>query len=98
VLAFGDKGGKSMKKVMVEYSDNPELGELEIVEDFLPTPERLAKADQVVKVTIGLSQESIDFFKTQAKQHNTSYQRMIRRLLDEYVAQVRLAEDAKQRS
>jgi predicted DNA binding CopG/RHH family protein len=48
-------------------------------------PEQLAKADQVVKVTIALSQESIDFFKTQAKAHNTSYQQMIRRLLDEYV-------------
>ena len=85
-----------MKKEMVEYTDNPELGELEVVEDFLPSPEQLAKADQVVKVTIGLSQESIDFFKQQAKQHNTSYQRMIRRLLDEYVAQVRAAEDVKQ--
>jgi predicted DNA binding CopG/RHH family protein len=74
-----------MKKEMVEYTDNPDMGELEVIEDFLPSPERLAKADQVVKVTIGLSQESIDFFKTQAKQHNTSYQRMIRRLLDEYV-------------
>jgi predicted DNA binding CopG/RHH family protein len=73
------------------YEEDPfELGkiddsQLEVVEDFLPSPEELAKADQVVKVTIALSQESIDFFKAQAKQHNTSYQRMIRRLLDEYV-------------
>ena len=73
-----------MKKEISEYTDNPEIGELEIIEDFLPSPEQLAKADQVVKVTSGLSQESIDFFKTQAKQHNTSYESIIRLLLDEY--------------
>jgi uncharacterized DUF497 family protein len=95
---FWRQGRNSMKKEtkeIVEYSDNPELGELEIIEDFLPSPERLAKADQVVKVTIGLSQESIDFFKKHAAKHNTSYQRMIRRLLDEYVAQVRSVEGQK---
>jgi predicted DNA binding CopG/RHH family protein len=80
---------------MVEYPSNAEIGELEIVEDFLPSPEQLAKADVVVKVTIGLSQESIEFFKRQAKEHNTSYQRMIRRLLDEYVAQVRATTPTK---
>ncbi len=53
---------KNMKKEISEYTDNSEIGELEIIEDFLPSPERLAKADQVVKVTIGLSQESVDFF------------------------------------
>ncbi len=73
-----------MKKEISEYTDNSEIGELEIVEDFLPSPERLAKADQVLKVTNGLSQESVDFFKRQAKQHNTSYERIIRLLLDEY--------------
>lgn len=73
------------------------------VEDFLPAPAELAQAPEVVKVTIDLSSDSIEFFKEQARQHNTSYQRMIyqrmiRRLLDEYVAQVRSSEDAKQRS
>jgi predicted DNA binding CopG/RHH family protein len=71
-------------KERVEYTDEPiQLGDR--VADFLPSPAELAQADAVVKVTIALSQESIDFFKTQAKQHHTSYQRMIRRLLDEYV-------------
>jgi predicted DNA binding CopG/RHH family protein len=70
------------------YEDDPfDLGDaqLEIVKDFLPSPEQLAKADQVVKITIALSQKSVDFFKAQAEEHNTSYQRMIRRLIDEYV-------------
>jgi predicted DNA binding CopG/RHH family protein len=38
-----------------------------------------------VKVTISLSQKSVDFFKAYAKKSNIPYQRMIRRLLDEYV-------------
>ncbi len=74
------------------------LGPMREVEDFLPSPAELAQAGEVVKVTIGLSSDSIEFFKEQAKQHNSSYQRMIRRLLDEYVAQVRATGDAKQRA
>jgi hypothetical protein len=31
-----------------------------------------------------LSKRSVDFFKTEARRHNTQYQRMIRRLLDAY--------------
>jgi predicted DNA binding CopG/RHH family protein len=49
----------------------------------------LAEADKVVKVTIGLSRSSVDFFKQAAVERSTSYQKMIRRLLDEYVQCVR---------
>ncbi len=44
------------------------------------------KEDQV-KVTIGLSKSSVDFFKAEARRHHTQYQKMIRRLLDLYVTQ-----------
>jgi predicted DNA binding CopG/RHH family protein len=44
------------------------------------------KEDQV-KVTIGLSKSSVDFFKKEARRHHTQYQKMIRRLLDLYVTQ-----------
>jgi len=71
------------------------FGRMREVEDFLPSPAELAQAPEVVKVTIGLSSDSIEFFKEQAAKHNTSYQRMIRRLLDEYVAQVRSVESSK---
>jgi len=37
-----------------------------------------------VKVTIALSKRSIEFFKAEARRHNTQYQKMIRRLLDRY--------------
>jgi hypothetical protein len=31
-----------------------------------------------------LSKRSVEFFKNEARKHNTQYQRMIRRLLDAY--------------
>ncbi len=52
---------------------------------ILPSPEELATRDETVKVTISLSKSSVEFFKQIAKNHNTPYQKMIRRLLDEYV-------------
>jgi hypothetical protein len=33
---------------------------------------------------IALSRRSVEFFKDEARRHNTQYQRMIRRLLDAY--------------
>ena len=67
----------------IRYSDEP-LGRLKIVRDFLPRPEDLVFRDEGVKITIALSKRSVDFFKGEARKHNTQYQRMIRRLLDAY--------------
>ncbi len=69
----------------ITYTDEP-IGKVRIVSDFLPSPEELALKDETVRVTIALSKASIDFFKRVAKKHNTQYQKMIRRLLDEYTA------------
>lgn len=63
------------------------MGEIRRVADFLPSPEELALKNQQTKVTISLSAESVAFFKEAAKRHHTQYQKMIRQLLDEYVAQ-----------
>ncbi len=71
-----------MKKKM-EYTDEP-MGKIRVIKDFLPSPEELALKDETVKITISLSKTSVDFFKQEAKKHHTQYQRMIRRLLDEY--------------
>ena len=68
----------------IQYSNEP-LGKLEIIEDFLPSPEKLALKEENVKVTIALSKESVDFFKSEASKHKIKYQRMIRQLLDIYV-------------
>ncbi len=78
----GEKAGKYMKE-KIRYTDEP-LSELRIVNDFLPPPEALIFKEDTVKVTISLSKSSVDFFKNEAKKHNTHYQKMIRRLLDIY--------------
>ena len=72
----------------ITYTDGP-IGDVKVVRDFLPPPEELAFKEEQVKVTIGLSRSSIEFFKEEARKHHTQYQKMIRRLLDLYVAQHR---------
>ena len=72
-------------KEKIKYTNEP-MGKVKVVEDFLLSPEELALKDETVKVTIALSKSSIDFFKNEAKKHNTQYQKMIRRLLDEYAS------------
>jgi predicted DNA binding CopG/RHH family protein len=85
----GEKEGNYMNKnPKIIYKDIPEWedgSELITVEDFLPKPEDLVRSQTVRKVTIELSDDSIEFFKKQAKKLNTSYQPMIRNLLDDYV-------------
>ena len=50
----------------IKYTDEP-LGEVRIIEDFLPSPDQLVFKEDNVKVTITLSKASIDFFKKEAK-------------------------------
>lgn len=74
-----------MKK-KIEYTDEP-IGKTRRIKDTFPRPEDLVFKEDNTKITIALSCRSIQFFKNQAKKHNTQYQKMIRNLLDEYVAQ-----------
>ena len=73
-----------MKKKII-YTDEP-LGRVRVIEDFLPPPEALVLRKDKVKVTIELNRGSIDFFKREAKKQKTSYQKMIREVVDIYVA------------
>ncbi len=68
----------------IRYTNEP-MGEVRVVRNFLPPPEELAFREDAVKVTIALSKRSVEFFKAEASRHNTQYQKMIRRLLDQYV-------------
>ena len=72
-----------MKK-KITYTNEPI--EAKTVKDFLPRPENLVLREKKKRVTLTLTRNSIDFFKKKAKKHKTSYQGMIRRLLDYYVA------------
>jgi uncharacterized DUF497 family protein/predicted DNA binding CopG/RHH family protein len=78
-------GAGYWRKGKIKYTDEP-IGKVKVISNFLPSPEELALKDETVKVTIALSKTSVDFFKNEAKKYNTQYQKMIRRLLDEYTA------------
>ncbi|AFZ45211.1 hypothetical protein PCC7418_3089 [Halothece sp. PCC 7418] len=63
------------------------MGEVTIVNDFLPSPEELVPKKNTVRVTMEFTRESIEFFKREAERHNASYQAMIRNLVDAYAKQ-----------
>ena len=79
---IGEKEGKSMK-TKIKYTEEP-MGDPKIVKDFLPPPDQLVLREDNVKVTISLKKSSISFFKEQAKKQKTSYQKMIREVVDWY--------------
>ncbi|HYA84647.1 MAG TPA: CopG family transcriptional regulator [Candidatus Bathyarchaeia archaeon] len=70
-------------KSKIKYSDQP-MGKLKVINDFLPPPAQLVLKEDNVKVTIALKKSSVEFFKKEAKKHRTSYQKMIRQLVDWY--------------
>ncbi len=70
-------------KEKTKYTNEP-MGDVRVVKDFLPSPQELALREENVKVTLQLSRASVEYFKREARQHHTPYQRMIRRLLDDY--------------
>jgi hypothetical protein len=82
VPAIGREVYAFMRKP-IKYTNEP-LGRLGVVEDFLPPPGELVFREDTEKVTIALSKRSVEFFKRQAREHGTQYQRMIRALLDRY--------------
>jgi len=51
---------------------------------LLPSAEALVAREDNVKVTLGLSRRSVDYFKHAAKKRGVPYQRMIRALVDTY--------------
>lgn len=69
----------------IQYTDEP-MGDLKVVADFLPSPRELKLKNESTKITISLSKESVEFFKHEAEKNHMQYQKMIRQLLDEYVA------------
>lgn len=80
--AIGEGVENSMKHKTKYRSEA--LGTLEVVSDFLPSPDKLVLRDDGVKITISLSKRSVDFFKRHAAESKVPYQKMIRSLLDGY--------------
>ena len=83
VQVIGGKEKKHMKTNKIKYTEG-DIGNMEIVKDFLPPPSELVKMENNVKVTINLRKSSVDFFKGIAKKNHVQYQRVIRSLLDSY--------------
>lgn len=69
----------------IQYTDEP-IGDIKLVADFLPSPGELKLKSENTKITISLSRESVEYFKSAAERNHMQYQKMIRQLLDEYVA------------
>jgi len=61
----------------------------EIIEDFLPPPDKLIRKEPKIKITITLNSKSIEFFKKHAQQNNVKYQTMINEVLNKYVQKYR---------
>jgi predicted DNA binding CopG/RHH family protein len=84
----GEQGGTCMKK-SGRYTDAPKeindalLSATEI-EDFLPPPDQLIAKEETQKITIALSQRSVEFFKSAADENHIPYQQLIRKVLDNY--------------
>jgi predicted DNA binding CopG/RHH family protein len=85
----GGKGETDMNK-RIMYTNAPKnvsknIMDGEIMADFLPPPEKLARKEPKIKVTITLNSKSVDFFKEFAEKNNVKYQTMINNVLDLYV-------------
>jgi hypothetical protein len=72
-----------MSSKTVKYTVG-EIGRVRMIDDFLPSPDALVAREDNIKVTLGLSRRSVDFFKRAAKERRVPYQRMIRALVDAY--------------
>ena len=72
-------------KAKTKYTEGP-IGELRVIKDFLPSPDQLVLKEQNVKITLSLKKSSVAFFKEQARRHKTSYQKMIREVVDWYAS------------
>jgi predicted DNA binding CopG/RHH family protein len=74
-----------MKKRKNKYTDES-IGEIRIIDDFLPKPKDLVLREETTKITLFLTKSSVDFFKSEAEKHHTHYQKMIRTLIDQYAS------------
>ncbi len=77
------------RKEYKEYDEDMPIGKLTQVKNFLPPPEELVMPEETVRVTIFLKKSSVEFFRRAAKKHHSKYQKMIRAVLDRYVARYR---------
>ena len=81
-LDIGEKE-KNYMKYKIRHDDFPS-SHARVIKNYLPPPEELLPPGSLLKVTIALDEESVDFFKKQADLHGGKYQRMMREVLLRY--------------
>lgn len=78
----------------VKYTDAPQdiaetiEASVPVKDDFLPSPAELAGRLNKKRITIVLSERSVNRFKRFAKRHKTKYQTMISEVVDAYSAKL----------
>jgi len=60
------------------------VGKLTIIEDFLPSPEKLFPKTEKKKITLEVDEQTVSFFKEKARKMGTKYQKMMREVLKGY--------------
>lgn len=55
-----------------------------LIDDFLPTPDKLVRKTEKEKITIAIDKHNLDLYKRYAKEHDASYQSMINGVLGAY--------------
>ena len=75
-----------MKK-RTKYTDEPM--DFQIIEDFLPPPQELVRRSRKVKVTLEVTQPTVDVFRKKARGSTVQSRRMMGQLLDFYATKQR---------
>jgi hypothetical protein len=75
---------KKINNRKIKYTNEPMfLGER--VFNLLPSPEELMSAEKTQRITLNLTEDTVDFFKERAEKQNYPYQQLIRNVLDKFV-------------
>ena len=81
----GESGENSMNSIIPDPAEP--IGNVTIVDDFLPPLEQLVPKKNTVRLTLDFTKESIEFLQREAQSQDASYEVMIRKLVDAYVQQ-----------
>lgn len=85
MLVIGEKEENYMNNTIKYTDEDLEFGE--IMEDFLPPPEKLVLKSIKVNILLQLTEKNFSFLKEEARKKNLSYQNLIESIIDEYFNQ-----------
>lgn len=83
VQGFGERVHDCMRKKTARDINKP-IGELRVISDFLPPPEKLIPKEETIKITLAVDSKTLRFFKSSASRTGQKYQRIMREVLKSY--------------